>query len=197
MRFGSLARTQMPGPTKMVHTTWARPRNFVCESHRRGPALVPWCKVDFDVACRFSIGQLNRRFHSSAINVRGHDVENSPVARELALADDRRIRILRRGNLHVVLGSLLFVGAWLTIPFGMFLALTASLSGGSLALLAVGAIFLLASIVSVVGGIRVRRQSARDHAPATALGKADPAFDGDRKTLPTGGVPLSWIVPGT
>ncbi|TFB69834.1 hypothetical protein [Cryobacterium sp. Hz9] len=86
----------------------------------------------------------------------------------------------------------------MTIPFGMFLALTA-VSGGSLALLAVGAIFLLASIVSVVGGIRVRRQSVRDHAPATAFGKANPAFDGDGKTLPTGGVPLSWIgnVPGT
>jgi hypothetical protein len=126
-------------------------------------------------------------------------VENSQVARDLALADDRRIRVLRRGNLLVVLGSLLFVGAWLTIPFGAFLAITASLSGGSLALLGGGVIFLLASIASVVGGIRVRRQSARDHAAATASGKANPAFDGDRKTLPTGGVPLSWIgnVPGT
>lgn len=120
-------------------------------------------------------------------------MENSQVARDLALAEDRRIRVLRRGNLLVVLGSLLFVGVWLTIPFGTSLAITASMSGGSLALLAVGVIFLLASIVSVVGGIRVRRQSARDHAAATASGKANPAVDGDRKTLPTGGVPLSWI----
>jgi uncharacterized membrane protein len=120
-------------------------------------------------------------------------MENSQVARDLALAEDRRIRVLRRVYLLVVLGSLLFVGVWLTIPFGTSLAITASMSGGSLALLAVGVIFLLASIVSVVGGIRVRRQSARDHAAATASGKANPAVDGDRKTLPTGGVPLSWI----
>ncbi|MBG6215535.1 hypothetical protein RCH23_003481 [Cryobacterium sp. CAN_C3] len=126
-------------------------------------------------------------------------MEESYVARDLAAADDLRIRNVRRGTFFVIIGSVLLVGAWLTIPFSIYRSFNASLSGFSLGLMAGGVVLLGASIFFVVCGVRVRRRALREHAVASVMGKANPAFDGDRKTLPTGGVPLSWIghVPGS
>ncbi|MDJ0377475.1 hypothetical protein [Cryobacterium sp. PH31-L1] len=106
----------------------------------------------------------------------------------LALADDRRLRDLRRGGLLVFLGVLIFAGAWLLIPFGIFQSAAGS------AWFVVGGVVLLAdSAWLVVIGTRMRRRAQRDHAVATAFGKANPAFDEDRKPVPTAGVPLGWI----
>ncbi|MBG6215126.1 MAG: hypothetical protein LH475_03265 [Cryobacterium sp.] len=120
-------------------------------------------------------------------------MEASQVAQELALADDLRIRGLRRGNVLVVFGSLSFVGAWLTLPLGVYLLMTVANSAGSLGLVAGGIILLAVSVLLAVSGVQALKQSLRKHATVTAFGKANPAFGEDRKNLPTGGVPLSWI----
>lgn len=126
-------------------------------------------------------------------------MNTSEWARTLAEADDHRIRSLRRGNLLIALGVVLCVAAWLMLPFGVFQLATASMSVVSLGLVIAGALLLTASVLLVVRGITVRRRAVREHAAVSAFGKANPAFGEDRKTVPTGGVPISWMggVPGS
>jgi hypothetical protein len=113
--------------------------------------------------------------------------------------DQLRIRRVRSATLRVVLGVVLVAGAWLVLPFAVY-----HLAIGPVALVpgieAVGGAMLLAGgVIAVLSGLRGRRRAETMHAPVTESGKANPAFDEDRRPLPTGGVPLGWIgnVPGS
>lgn len=120
------------------------------------------------------------------------------LARDLAAADDRRTRRLRRGTSLVILGS----------PFRL------SLADDTFAHISISNGFPLRVFVGAHGwrGDFACREhfSCSLRSPSAAnccagpysgnrRGKANPAFDGDRTTLPTDGVPLGWIgnLPGS
>jgi hypothetical protein len=121
------------------------------------------------------------------------------IGEALAAADERRIRLLRRGAFRVAGGVVLIVGAWLVLPLGIYQLVSAPVSVVSVVEVVAGVALLAAGVAVIVNGMRVRRAAVRVHAPETPGGRGNPRFDEDRKSLPTGGVPISWIggVPGS
>jgi len=111
---------------------------------------------------------------------------------QLVESDDRRVRDLRRAAGVIALGVVLVVGSWLMLPIGTIRLASGELSFAWVLVVAAGAVALAAGIALWIHGVRERRAIGAMHAPTTAQGKANPSFDEDRKTVPTGGTPASW-----
>jgi hypothetical protein len=125
-------------------------------------------------------------------------MEPTEVARSLAAADELRIRRLRAATIRIVCGVALLVGAWLTLPLGLYQIASTSMSVLTVVEILAGFVLLVAGVAVILRGLRMRREALRSIAPEAMTGRANPAFDEDRKSLPTGGVPHNWIgnVPG-
>jgi hypothetical protein len=111
---------------------------------------------------------------------------------QLVESDERRLRDIRRGAAVITLGVILVAGSWLMLPIGIIRLSSGDPSLESVLVVVGGAIALVAGIALWTHGLRARRATVAAHSPVTAQGKANPAFDEDRKTVPTGGTPASW-----
>lgn len=84
---------------------------------------------------------------------------------ELEAVRRRRVRVRALAVAAVVAG----IGAWAALPFGIVLLTRGEVGGW--ALVATGAVLLVACVLAIVGAVRSHA------APQSRPGRADPAFD--------------------
>ena len=111
---------------------------------------------------------------------------------DLAVLDDRRLQASHRATAVITLGVVFALGSWLMLPVGLIQLASVDRSPGAGLLVVGGLLALAVGVALFVVGRRQRRAIAAERSPRSAHGKANPAFDEDRRSVPTGGQPASW-----